>query len=99
MLKIKDDVDLRKLKKYGFKEIQQNKRINYIFFPGDEKINRSGNVIVINNDRNLFNYDYYIGEDREIHFDLNPQASYEFEEIMDKFFDIIKADLVEKVVE
>ncbi|MBQ4123602.1 hypothetical protein IJD44_07795 [bacterium] len=99
MLKIKDNVDLRKLKKYGFKEIQQNKRINYIFFPGGEKINRSGNVIVINNDRNLFNYDYYIGEDREIHFDLNPQASYEFEEIMDKFFDLIKADLVEKVVE
>lgn len=99
MLKIKDDVDLKELKKYGFKEMQQDKRINYIFFPGSEEINRSGNIIVINNDRNLFNYDYYIGEDREIHFDLNPQASYDFEKVMDKFFDLIKADLVEKVVE
>lgn len=99
MLKIKDNVDLKTLKKYGFKEVQQNKRINYIFFPRNQNINSSGNVIVINNDRNLFNYDYYLGEDREIHFDLNPQASYDFEEVMDKFYDLIQAGLVEKVEE
>lgn len=96
MLKIKDNVDLKILKKYGFKEVQQNKRINYIFFPRNQNIN-SGNVIVINNDRNLFNYDYYLDEDREIHFDLNTQASYDFEEVMNKFYDLIQAKIVEKI--
>lgn len=97
MLKIKYNIDLKTLKKYGFKEVQQDKRINYVFFPRNQNINSSGNVIVVNNDRNLFNYNCYLGEDREIHFDLNPQASYDFEEVMDKFYDLIQAGLVEKV--
>lgn len=33
MLKIKDDIDLKELKKFGFKLVQQNKRINYIYMP------------------------------------------------------------------
>lgn len=31
MLKIRDDVDLKKLEKFGLKKIQQDKRINYIY--------------------------------------------------------------------
>ena len=33
MLKIRDDVDLKKLEKFGFEKIQQNDRINYIYTP------------------------------------------------------------------
>lgn len=98
MLKIKDNVDLEILhKKYNFKKVQQNKRINYIYFPKGCDINITGNVIVVCNDRNLFNYDYYIDEDREIKFRLNECATYEFEEIMNVLYDLIQANMVEKV--
>lgn len=31
MLKIKDEIDLKELEKFGFKLVQQDKRINYIY--------------------------------------------------------------------
>lgn len=33
MLKIRDDVDLKKLEQFDFQKIQQDKRINYIYTP------------------------------------------------------------------
>lgn len=96
-LKIKDDVDLKVLKKYGFKEVQQNKRINYIYMPADEAYNNLGNSIVVNADTNLYNLDYYIGEDRLISFSFNEQATYDFNKTMCVLFDLISAGLVEKV--
>lgn len=95
-LKIKDNVDLNKLLKFGFKQVQQNKRINYIYMPSEVWENY-GNSITINNDTNLFNLDRYIGEDRLINFRFNEQATEEFDETMAVIFDLIKADMVEKV--
>lgn len=95
MLKIKSEIDLEVLLKYGFRKVQQDKRINYVLTPKDSKWS-CGNCIVVNNDRNLFNYDYYIDEDRIIEFQLNPNATYEFEEIIDGLYDLIADGLVEK---
>lgn len=96
-LKIIDDVDLNYLKKLGFKEVMQDKRVNYIYMPVKEVWNNHGNSIVVCNDSNLFNSDCYIGEDRLIEFNFNTQASYEFNKTIEVLFDLIKSGLVEKV--
>lgn len=98
-LKIKDEVDLKVLKKYGFKEVQQNKRINYIYMPVDEVYNNLGNSITVNADTNLYNLDYYEGEDRLMSFSFNEQATYDFNKTMCVLYDLIQAGLVEKVDE
>ena len=95
-LKIRDDVDLKVLLKFGFKEVQQNERVNYIYMPSAVWDN-CGNSIRVNNDRNLFNMDYYIGEDRLIIFRLNELATEEFNKTMTILFKLIKADLIEEV--
>jgi hypothetical protein len=97
MLKIKDNVDLKELKKFGFKEVQQNKRINYIYMPVAECYDNQGNMITVCNDRNLFTLDRYIGEDRKIKFRLNECASFDFEKTISVLYDLIQANLVEKV--
>ncbi len=97
MLKIKDNVDLKKLKKFGFKEIQQDKRINYIYMPVKEAWQNSGNSITIYPDRSLFNLEYYEGEDKVIEFEFNEQATYDFRKTIDTLYDLIQAGLVEKV--
>jgi hypothetical protein len=96
MLKIRDNVDLKVLLKFGFKEVQQNKRVNYIYMPSMVWDN-CGNQIRVNNDRNLFNMDYYIGEDRLIIFRFNELATEEFNKTMTILFKLIKADLIEDV--
>ena len=96
MLKIRDNVDLKVLLKFGFKEVQQNKRINYIYMPSTVCDN-CGNSIRVNNDRNLFNMDQYIGEDRLIIFRFNELATEEFNKTMTILFKLIKADLIEDV--
>ncbi len=96
MLKIIDDVDLKELeKKYKFKQIQQNKRINYIYKPNEY----SSNSIIVCNDRNLFNLNYYIDQDRQIEFNFNTQATSDFDKTISVLFDLIQAGLVEKVKE
>ena len=99
MLKIKENIELKTLKKYGFQEVQQNERINYVYMPVDEIWDNHGNTIVVCNDSNLFNLDRYIGEDRLLEFRFNEQASFEFEKTIELLFDLIKAGLVEKVEE
>ncbi len=96
MLKIRDDVDLKKLEKFGFKKIQQDKRINYIYTPHKSIEDFTGNMIVVNNDRNLFNYNCYLDEDRQIRFRLNTEATYDFERTMNVIYDLIQANLVVK---
>lgn len=98
MLKIRDDVDLKILLKFGFKEVQQNKRINYIYMPS-EVWNNCGNSITVNNDSNLFNLDYYQGENRTIIFRFNEQATEEFNKTMTVLFNLIKKDLIENIEE
>lgn len=94
MLKIKNDVNLEILLKFGFKKVQQDKRVNYIYMPAEVWSN-CGNSIRINNDSNLFNLNYYHGEDREIVFRFNEQATEEFNKTIEVLFKLIKADLVE----
>lgn len=93
ILKIRDSVDLKILKKYGFKEVQQNQRVNFIYFPDEFS---KANYICVNNDRNLFNLDYYIGEDRYMTFRFNEALTSDFDKTMCVLFDLIKSDLVEK---
>ena len=87
MLKIRDDVDLKKLEKFGF---------NYIYTPHKSIEDFTGNMIVVNNDRNLFNYNCYLGEDRQIRFRLTTEATYDFERTMNVIYDLIQANLVVK---
>lgn len=96
MLKIRDDVDFKKLEQFNFQKIQQDKRINYIYTPHKSIEDFTGNMIVINEDRNLFNYNCYLDEDRQIRFRLNTAATYDFEQTMNVIYDLIQANLVVK---
>ena len=98
MLKIKNDVNLEILLKFGFKEVQQNKRINYIYMPSDVW-NNCGNSIRVNNDSNLYNLDYYQGEDRTIIFRFNEQATEEFNKTITVLFKLFQGNLIEIVEE
>ena len=80
MLKIKDNVDLKELEKFGF-------RIKYSEFDGKP-------TTYVHND---FEYVYVFIKDRELTATSN---TYEEEKpINDLLYDLIKADLVEKVEE
>ena len=100
MLKIKDNINLKELEKFGFKpEI-----INYPHFNINNKTiayektlhenDKSGAIIEVNcNDRKIcINADLY-----KIY--QNPMFNDIFILNLDIIFDLIKADLVEKVVE
>ena len=74
MLKIKDNVDLKELEKFGFKEI------NYVDMKIYKYENDYGNII--------------IGQDKIIH--LN-HITINNTSLLDLLYDLIKADLVEKM--
>ena len=105
MLKIKDNVDLKELEKFGFEE----KAWGYIFYPNDNNPNTryfSAIKIDVPNDKNswlnrtfmfeLKNMSVWCNDLEQLDLDLeNIKQSYEtFKKIVD---DLIKADLVEKV--
>ena len=79
MLKIKDDVDLKELEKFGFEENEYD----YFYFQNPE------NYKEIRININI--------ETRNVKTDLDPFADGYI--IHDKIYDLIKADLVEKVNE
>lgn len=79
MLKIKDNVDLKELEKYGFEK-------GYRFQP----LNPMPIVAIIDDERNL-----KIQFDTSAWFDMN--YWYLYDKNQDKVYDLIKADLVEKV--
>lgn len=78
MLKIKDNVDLKELEKFGFIKdgFYYSKKINYEYYKVEIYIELDRKNIIIQND-------YYDSE----------YACY----IPDVIFDLIKADIVEKV--
>lgn len=82
MLKIKDNVDLKELKKYGFIERDDLGVINYCYYKENKELWISGQRIVC------------VGVDCEM-------VSYETipDEILDILYELIKADLIEKVGE
>ncbi|MBR3163574.1 MAG: hypothetical protein IKF17_05705 [Clostridia bacterium] len=82
MLKIKDDIDLKELEKFGFLKykIMQHGKVETKY----KKDIRAG-AYVVNN--------YIVGTDRIIHY--NSMSVHN--ELDDTIYDLIKADLVEKV--
>ena len=82
MLKIKDDVDLKELEKFGFKSGARNK------FQYKTKVNGAEHKIYID-----------LLPCHNNHNELKTECpSFTIpEKITDKFYDLIKADLVEKV--
>ena len=80
MLKIKDNVDLKELEKYGFREscFYYRKTIDYEYYEVNISIDLDTRLIAIQNDYYDSNYTSYI-----------PSVLY----------DLIKANLVEKVDE
>ena len=74
MLKIKDNVDLKELKKFGF---EQNGILDY------EKRTYTFTIMCLQKTREL----YYIRENSDIYIKRD----------FDTLYDLIKADLVEKI--
>ena len=81
MLKIKDDVDLKELEKFGFKHIDVCDDIWYTYYK--KKIDNNTDIHIDYSDRKI--------ETRSVIYD------YESYEWLDTLYDLIKADLVEKV--
>lgn len=79
MLKIKDNVDLKELEKYGFEK-------GYRFQP----LNPVPIVAVVDEEKRLS-----IQYDTSAWFDIN--YWYLYDKTQDKIYDLIKADLVEKI--
>ena len=78
MLKIKDNVDLKELEKYGF-------RINGLF----DYTKRVGNVTVMCTTKN--------DKCKELYLFRETESAYIDGTDLDTLYDLIKADLVEKV--
>ena len=83
MLKIKDNVDLKELEKFGFKKYTTGNLESY--YQNLKFINGYEREICVDENSHLISIDYY---------------DYEFtEKFTDILYDLIKADLVEKVKE
>lgn len=83
MLKIKDNLDLKELEKFGFEYDEDN---NYYFYYGFTRANCNSEMrMYINKDDRIITtgFDMYVAEDK----------------IHDKIYDLIQAGLVEKVEE
>ena len=83
MLKIKDSVDLKELEKFGFEYDEDN---NYYFYYGFTRPHSNSEIrlYVDKNDRVITTgFDIYVAENK----------------IHDKIYELIKADLVEKIKE
>ena len=92
MLKIKDNVDLKELEKFGFELTNRDKyySIIYTYYPLGDSQPCERNYLSVNIEtRKIFNHIWGITwEGRTDHY------SFEFSEVL---YDLIKADLVEKV--
>lgn len=94
MLKIRDDVDLKELEKYGF----ITRINNYDGYPIYEKMQNTDKVeygLLINDyyDDHNKTIEYYFNNNMDIHQDIDLSDK----ESLDVLYDLIKADLVEKV--
>ena len=88
MLRIKDNVDLKELEKFGFRKLEDDLRNHKYSW---KRVLNGGF------------YELYIARDNRLSFYL--ENYFEFnclrikEKLFDKIYDLIKADLVEKVDE
>ena len=82
MLKIKDNVDLKELEKYGFYKPKNKEYKSYVLMT---------NEIVRGSHLSICNYD---NKQRNI---MLIHEAYDYKQGLDALYDLIKADLVEKV--
>ena len=88
MLKIKDDVDLKELEKFGFEKLEDNFRKHKYSWKRD-----------LGND---CYYELYVNKDNYLHIKVVANYNYELlivKRLQNILFDLIKAGLVEKVGE
>lgn len=85
MLKIKDNVDLKELEKFGF-VLKEVKNFN----------KRKVNVYCLLDKDDKDDIQFYFRENRTIAYNNYPECRSE-NQIYDALYDLIKADLVEKV--
>ena len=100
MLKIKDNVDLKELEKFGFEKNEDNEYECIGYYPLEDDGTRY-------EDENGFDYVWKISIstifDRELWIEIiNNDCSYhiegpDIEELFNKVFDLIQAGIVEKV--
>jgi len=97
MLKIKDNVDLKELEKYGFKNIYDTplRNKNYAYTPEfDINLNELRITAYVNNEI------FVDGDTKKIYIvDYAHNVEYIADEILDKLFELMQAGLVEKVSE
>ena len=82
MLKIKDNVDLKELEKYGFEEYEGGENYYCDLIPYTEQLHAYLEVIVSNRELKVLDY---------VDYDYHNKA-------IEKLFDLIQAGLVEKVL-
>ena len=85
MLKIKDNVDLKELEKYGFYKPKKGEYKDYVLMTNDDNKN-SSHISICN----------YDGKQRNI---MLIEQGYSYKLGQDTLYDLIKANLVEKVDE
>lgn len=81
MLKIRNDVDLKELEKFGFEYYEENNKYFYYGFTRADCFSEIRITVDIETKEILIDFDMYADGNR----------------ICDKLYDLIKADLVEKV--
>lgn len=84
MLKIEDDVNLKKLEKYGF-ECKKSKDNTIYYNLGKNELGANNRIVVIKKDRNM---------EIDIETDLSG-----YSEVLEVLYDLIQDGLVEKVGE
>lgn len=94
MLKIKDNVDLKELEKFGF-EYQKGAKINYYekmiqYFPLGDSVPCTRYYLTVNEqNRHIYNSIWGLTwQGKNEHYSI---------EFLDNLYDLIKADIVEKV--
>ena len=96
MLKIKDNVDLKELEKYGFIKVNIMDGNECIFTNVYCAMNDRDKEYIENNCINDYFFQFFINEDNEIDYCCYPeQRSGTF--IENKLYDLIKDGLLEKV--
>lgn len=102
MLKIKDNVDLKELEKYGFSYTSENKKFMSTYKSNYTPFDINEMIFEIDSDRKIVyrlqNYSMYCNslEELEQDYKMITEDVEKFKKITD---DLIKADLVEKVDE
>ena len=110
MLKIKDNVDLKELEKFGFKkkyDEDTGKIIYYYFILKTDRYNYA--PFIISRQEKVIKhkpFDFFIRKKRQICFpddyyviDIKDYSTLICDKAVDMLYDLIKADLVEKVEE